>query len=295
MPLLASVGANASFVSAEPGIELPFGWSDVYLGSIDGEKVAVAADRDSTQNILELFLPGLLGSVNKNLATDLFLEYLAIRIMSCLGNSWTGPQGSTVEYKSPGKFSEITDAVGVMVTVSINGQRVKFFVACSEAYAAKFDGLWRRQLLSTNKGLERPADVGIEIAQLAVPPAMLVDYTRSGTIIDLEVALSDTVLLRNAGRPWVSARIGNCNGMLGIETISNSPPSAILPEGTTRLSVQFGNLTLDGPTMVELSQAGAAMVTDIDLNDQVQLVVNGERVADATLCTYEGRFAVSVN
>ena len=67
-----------------------------------------------------------------------------------------------------------------------------------------------------------------------------------------------------------------------------------VPEGTTRLSVSLGNLTVDAAMMAELSQSGAVLTTSIPVQERVVLIINDDKVGEARLCVYEGRFAIEV-
>ena len=67
-----------------------------------------------------------------------------------------------------------------------------------------------------------------------------------------------------------------------------------IAEGATQLSVEFGSLELDAAQLAELSQGGAILTTALPLAGLVNLVINQEKVAEARLCVYEGRFAIEV-
>ncbi len=67
-----------------------------------------------------------------------------------------------------------------------------------------------------------------------------------------------------------------------------------MPEGTTRLSVELARINLAHNQRTELSQNGAIWNTGLELSNQVGLVINREEVGRAVLCSYEGRFAISV-
>ena len=140
--------------------------------------------------------------------------------------------------------------------------------------------------------------MALELAQLAVAPSMLAEYVKPGAIIDLEVALGDSLILRDgsgaSAKAWLAARMLNVGGNLGFEVQPGPALLPPLPEGTTRLSIEFGSLQFEPGVIPEVSQVGAMWETSVRLGDKVRMSVNSERVAEATLCSYEGRFAVSV-
>ena len=53
-------------------------------------------------------------------------------------------------------------------------------------------------------------------------------------------------------------------------------------------------LDLDVSAVAEMAQVGATYVTSQRLGSDVDMYINNEKIGQATLCTYEGRFAVSV-
>jgi hypothetical protein len=134
----------------------------------------------------------------------------------------------------------------------------------------------------------------LEIAHLGVPPQMLSDYLTKGTVIDLEVRASDTLIVRYGTKPWMPARMVEVGGKFGCEIVSGVLSAPAVPEGTTRLSVELTSVNLDSTHIAELSQPGAILVTDIPLGEMVNLVINGDKVGEARLCVYEGRFAIEV-
>jgi flagellar motor switch/type III secretory pathway protein FliN len=67
-----------------------------------------------------------------------------------------------------------------------------------------------------------------------------------------------------------------------------------VPDGTSRLSIEFGAVPVDVAKITELGQVGAVLPLDQALNQAVSLVINQERVGEARLSVYQGRFAVEV-
>lgn len=266
-----------------------------YVASVDEEAISIQFSQENANLIADSVVPTLSAFESRLAAKRSVLEYLARRLVASLALAWSGPQISVVRYEPELGAADVAASGVFKLNLSINGQPCSIWITVGAVLANKLDGLWRRQLLSTNRGLEKPTDIGVEIAQLAVPPAMLAEYTRSGTIVDLEVAISDRGVLRQGGKPWLPVRFVNIQGQFGFQTIPGPVPTAALPEGTTRLSLQLGTVVFDGPTLYEMTQTGAIFESEIELGDQVQLVINGEKVGDATLCTYEGRFAISVS
>jgi len=182
----------------------------------------------------------------------------------------------------------------VKLTNSINGNQFVTWILIGKLMVERLDGLWRRQIHSTSGQNAEALDVHLEVAHLAIPPSMLSDYVKSGTDIDLEIAASDSLTLIVSGQPWMPARMCNVEGKLGIEMLSGAAPGGSLSAGTTRLSIEFGSLSFDSALATEMSQVGALYDTGIELSDIVYMVVNKEKVGEAHLRTYQGRYAISV-
>ena len=123
---------------------------------------------------------------------------------------------------------------------------------------------------------------------------MLSEYLIKGTVIDLEVKAAESITLKVGDKPWMPARLLDVGGKLGCEMTPGALTVPQIAEGATQLSVEFGSLQLDGAELAELSQAGAVLTTTIPVSGMVNLVINQEKVAEARLCVYEGRFAVEV-
>ena len=190
--------------------------------------------------------------------------------------------------------ANIRPAGTVKVVFRVNGQLCAVWFILGKFLVERFDGLWRRQLQSTSRTIEDAPIIGLEISQLAVPPSMLSEYTRSGTVIDLEVPISDVITLRSGGKPWVPARLWNCDGKFGFEILQEPLVPWKLPDGTTRLSIQFKSINPAPGTTAELMQQNAIYECPDKLDNQVTIAVNDEKVASARLFCFEGRFAITV-
>lgn len=290
LPLLHSLGIDAKVAEVRPLAAPPAGLEVGFSASVDSEPLAVIMDQASARAIKDAILAGAPGG-----AGELALEYAARRLVSSLALSWTGPESSLVQYDPESDPKQIRPYACVKIALTVNGLPASVYLGLGKILVEKLDGLWRRQVQSTQKGAAAGDEVRIECAQLTVPPAMLSEYLRSGAIIDLELPLSDSVVLRAGGRAWMSGKLCSVGDKLGVELAPAPPITPGIPEGMTRLAIEFGLVKLAGPALAELSQAGAVLETDIPLSDRVNLIISGERVGGASLCAYEGRFAIVVD
>lgn len=291
LPLAHSLGVEMRVTEVKPVLQLPANFDVAFGGTVDGETLGMFCDLNSKAVLLSCVVPSALPA-----ASEIVMEYLARRFLGSLAMSWTGPESSVVQFDTEVDPRSADYCAGVRLSGNANGNPFTVWVGLGKVLVDRLDGLWRRQIQSSARTTDnQAAAVWIEIGQLAVPPTMLGDYLRSGTVIDLEAAVGDQVTLRQGSKAWMGARIANADGMFGIETLPGPVQAPILPEGTTRLAICLGSITLDAGGLAELSQPGAMYVTNISTTDLVQLVINNEVVGQATLCSYQGRFAITVS
>lgn len=289
MPLAHSLGLELGVLEVRPVLHPPQGLDFGFVGTIDGEEVVVQLDAESADILVEAVSPGATKP-----AREVVREYLARRFFSSLALCWSGPQSAVARFETETDPLSVALAGAVKIVVSANGLNATLWIGLGRMLVDKLDGLWRGQVRSSSKGEPAQASIRLEVAQLAVPPSLLADYTRPGTSIDLETPVADTITLIKEGTPWLPARLCSCEGKLGFEVLTGSLATRSIPEGTTRVSIDLGQLTLDGGVLAELAQAGVVWDCGSPLSNMVNIVINQEVAARALLCTYQGRFAMSI-
>lgn len=290
MPLAHSLSVDFRIQEVRPMLSLPDGLDVGYAAAVDGEPIGIFFDREAIRVAVDVVVPGSFPD-----ARDLVLEYIARRFVSTLATTWSGQSFSKVQFDNRiDPFSNQYLGV-VKLSLVINGSPCAIWVGLGRNLVETIDGLWRRQVQSTQtRAPDGVTEIFLEVAQLAVPPAELVAYTKAGTVIDLEVPAVDTLQVRTAMRPMFTARMCNIDGRLGLEALPTAPVNQMLPDGMTRLSICFVKLSLETAAVAEYGQPGTIWDTGIALSDNVQMVLNGDVVAQGILCTYDGRFALSV-
>ncbi len=289
LPLAHALGWETRIAEVRPVAYAPRGCDTNFVGRVDGELLLISLDHEACREIADEVVPGAL-----RVAEGVVLEYFARRFLVSLATSWSGPESSAVNFEAEIDPSDVVVAGAVKVSFAINTSQCTVWVGLRENWVERLDGLWRRQVRSSARTPNAPAVVHLEIAQLAVPPQMLADYLKRGTVIDLEVRASDTVTLRLGSKPWMPARLVDVGGMFGCEIAPGALSTPALAEGTTRLSVVLGSAALEPSELAELAQAGAVHTTKIPTSEKVILVINEDKVAEGRLCVYEGRFAIEV-
>lgn len=255
---------------------------------MDEEPLGIFLDEDSARVILDVFTPE-----SSPGASSVMLEYLARRLLVTLGQSWSGPSLGSISYDPDSKIRDAVLHGGVKLGIRINQQTAFVWIALGPSLVARFDNLWKKQE-GSGAFFQGEQELRIEIAQLGVPPPEIPNYVKPKTVIDLEIPVNDTAIVRNNGKPLFAARLIDVDGTFGFEVLPGTPPTPIVPEGMTRIGIEILTTTIDGSVLGELQNGGTMFGTGIPLDDKVSLVVGGERVASAKLCSFEGRFAVAV-
>lgn len=290
LPVTLALGCEARLTEIRPIAFPPRGCDTTFIGSIDGEEILLAIDDETARGLVEEFVPSAPSEAQK-----VVLSYLARRLFVSLASSWSGPEASNVRFHADGDPALMKIDGAVKVAFTINTTPCTVWIALGKKWVDTLDGLWRRQIQSSNRGVSATtSSLQIEVAQLGVPPQMLAEYLKPSTVIDLEVRASDSVTLRLGSKPWMPARLVNISGVFGCEIAPGALATPPVTEGTTRLSVSLGSVSITPSDMAELSQNGAVLKTNIPLQERVQLLINEDVVGEARLCVYEGRFAIEV-
>lgn len=289
LPLAHTLGVELKLGDVKTALLTPHGLAHGFGGTIDGEPIGIFLDESSAKVMAEACAP----RASSN-GSSIIVEYMARRLLSSLALSWSGPESSVIRFDSHLNPHEIECGGAVRLVLRVNDQLCTIWFGLGPKFVSRLDSLWRRQMQSTAKGDASPSELRVEVAQLGVPPSMLMDYVRSKTVIDLEIPVSDVVILRQDGRALSAGKMCESSGKLVIEMLQGPAITPIVPDGMTRLSIEMGAFTLPSSELAELGQAGAYISTGLPLSDKVQMVINNEKVAEATLCVYEGRFAITV-
>lgn len=289
-PILSALGSDLRVGEIKPTLVLPDAQSLCFRGIFGGEPGIVAIDSNSARIIAQEIAPG----VTKPNEMHVVLEYVVQRFLAIVGMCQAGTDVAAVEVDGRCSSSDAKLVGSIKISFSLNSSPVSVLIGVGEKVAEMMDGLWRRQLHSAARMAHQPGTLRVEVAQLGVPPQMLSEYLSKGTVIDLEVPVSDAVTLRVGHKAFMPARLVEVEGRLGCQVIQGSLTNLAVPDGTSRLSIELASMAADAALLTELGQVGSVLVLDMAPGQQVSIVINQEKVADAKLCVYQGRFAVEV-
>lgn len=293
-PLFHGLGAEITVTGIETGFVFPEELDRVTPIEIDGEVGVIGFDRRSEELVCATVAPGL-----PELASDIVMEYIERRLISTLTRNWSGPEKLECFYIPPEK-TEAAEVVGVIcLKVLINDQPVSVWFGIGPRAVERLDAMWRDEIVRIRREQLGEIDdalhiVNVEIAELAVPPAMLIDYMRGGTVIDLGLPSSSSVTLRVGERVLARGALCRFNGRFAVKVTELHVPASEVPEATTRVQISIAEVELDSVALLEISQVGAYLPTAAALTDSVSMLISGENVAEARLGELNGRFAINV-
>lgn len=287
LPLAHALGCSLRIGEVKPVRDLSLVYSEGCFARVGNQAIVVAADPAVLQTIADLVLPGV-GQPERSILT----EYLARRLIFTLTNSWTGPQLGKVTFLGQEHQAPLSGAV--KLSFYLDDRLCTVWVGLTDGLVEMLDGLWRRQVQSVRRSTGNSVKIDLEIAQLALPLLGLSDHLKKGAVIDLGIAASDSVIIRCDNKPWLPGRLCQIDGVFGVETSSGPVSSVPIPEGATRLSVELGSFVLDAVMLAELGQVGALCSSELPLSNRVAMLINHEKVAEATLSTLANRFVLVV-
>lgn len=259
-----------------------------FTGAIDGEAITVALDQVSADQLIRTFTPGA-----GDAAGRVLIEYLARRLFSSFNMAWTGPEMAQIAF-TPSLNQTANVRAGFKLEILVQSLPVVVLVGIGPEVLSQLDVVWRKQLRTATRADDAESNTAVVLAQLAVAPLSIVDYTKAGAIIDLEVPESREAVIWRGGRAAATVKLLQCDGRFAFEVIDLAPLSVAIPSGTTRLRVELWNGKQSEAMWSEISQIGAIFSAQNAMSNLVRLVVNDEVVATGELCSYQGRFAVKV-
>lgn len=300
VPLFHSLGATVSVEDIGTSLDFPEQVDRVTPVEIDGETAIIALDNDSMEALVDAVC-GTGSEVTRDAGALIIIDYLERRFLSTLMMSWTGAQPLTC-FSIPPERTEAVEVVGLItIELSVNGKRCVVRCGIGPRLLERLDLLWRERVQQENESgateaQEQDETLGasIELVELAVPPAMLIDYVRSGTVINLGIPVSSKATLRIDGEAVAHGELVQCNGRFAFQ-ISNVDLAPTRPSNTTtRVQVEIAHTEIERRTLAELLQPGAVLLTRTALSPSAAMVISGENVASAIIGQIDGQFALNI-
>ena len=295
LPFFHTLGVEVTSVECSTSLVFPDDVSRVIPIEVDGEPGVIGMDEVSQQTIVNC-----IAADSPALSSDLVLEYVERRFLSVLGMTFASETPLHCFYGSASEQQSV-DVIGTFnISCNLAGMPCRFHVGIGRQALERVDQAWKERLELPDQGLLSSLDgdageeCSIEIATLAVPPAVLIDYMKSGTILDLEIPSSEEVFIRIGDKLWAKGQLLQVEGKFAVRVTDVLPDDPVWPEATTRVHIELARFTLDAQTICELSQEGAIFTSDFELSNSASMVISRERVASASVGTLDNHFALNV-
>jgi len=294
--LLHSLGLEVELSAINNRFNFPESLSRVIPIELDDEPAVIGMDDESQELISSIVATG-----SESTAVDVIVEYFERRLLSCLSQHWAGPMPLKAWYLADSESAAV-DVVGTICFVfKIKDQELSIWVGLGPRAVERIDGLWRKQLFEEHgsqqsASLPQLSTVDIDLVELLVPPALLIDYMRSGTVVDLDLPVDTRVRVNLNGSLWAHGTLGQFEGNFAVTLDSFDVNEAARGDNssTTKVSVQLAVEEIDREAVVEFGQKGAILSTQVAVNDRASLIISGERVASAIIGELDGKFALTV-
>ncbi len=295
LPLSRSLGIESRLLSCEASFVPPENVSRLVSFEAN-EEVNYFCFLESSAEILSKAVVPEIGATG----ADVVLEYLERRLLSSLSLCWRGAEELHCVYGGQRSPSEMKGAAYVYLQYSLAGSSFGVCFGIGSKLLDAIDRSVRTSLVQEAHQVDgyvvsdQIHSVSVEIAELAVPPAMLIDYIRAGTIVDLQVPKSNIALLRVDGELWAEGTLGLFDDSYAVTITSTEPSEQGFADGTTKVRVELASAELDASGIITHQQPGAVLLCDTPIRPQASLIISGENVARAIVGSIGESFAVQV-
>lgn len=294
IPFFYELGATVSFISARPSFSsLPM-LSKIYSCELDNEPALIGLDQIAADLLVKTISPNC-----DKVGEDVILEYLCRRFVSTLSKTRNTFEISSIMPEQ--NVNSIPESFGILcLHFELQTAPFEIWLGLGVKAIEKLDSLWRSVLVTNYKKKEenvfsdRIYQISVELAELAVPPAMLIDYMRTGTIIDLDIPVSSSVRVRCDNEIWMEGELCQFRDNLAVKVENLNPVVGQYPSSTTRVRVELARTELDYESVIEHYQKSAVLITETPINSLANLIIRGEDVAVARIGMLNNNFALSI-
>lgn len=295
LPLSRTLGLDCKLLSCEARFEAPEKVTRVFSFEANDERNYFSFLDNSEELLAASVVPQI-----EQVGAEMVLEYLERRLLSSLSLCWRGGEELHCVYGGQSAPETMSGSAFVYLQYSIGGSPLSVCFGVGSKLLDTIDRSVRMNLVREAQQLDGHVvsdqlhSISIEIAELAVPPAMLIDYIRSGTVVDLQVPKSNKVLLRVDGELWAEGTLGIFDDSYAVTITSTNPTEQSFADGTTKVRVELAQAELDDSGLITHQQVGAVLLCDSPARPQASLIISGENVARAVVGTIAEGFAVEV-
>ncbi len=297
-PLFYSLEMEVNNVEVEVSLDFP-DLDRIVPVEYDGE-IGVIGSNVETQKILSQHILKKELTEEDEISSDILIEYLERRLISTLSKAWKGSVVSFPCSYTSQDLSEV-EVVGVVkLSALVNSKPISVWFGLGPRVTERLDRDWCHYISEnpTIEDIEWEEDdvssISVDIVELAVPPALIIDYTKVGTVIDLESKLSNKVIIKKNGHVWADGELSYLNGRFVVKISNISKPKEEFPKGSTKVTVEIARVELSRESLIEYSQENSYLLTNTSIGSTAYLVISGERVAKSEIVLVNGNFGISI-
>ncbi len=293
--LFHSLGVEVRVLGIRKALDFPQDLPVIHVVEVNGEHTIVGTDDSTMHALADAVVPSSRGTVS-----ELAVEYLYRRFLATLSKCWTGGDSLTCLAVDAEQVEEVEVVGSLGLRLDVSGVQGVVWFGIGPRLLEKLDGQWKQRIRSNSSSPanDRASDtvhaVSVQIAELTVPPAMLIDYIRSGTIVDLEIPVSSRVSLLLDGAPWADGELKQFNGMFAVEIRSAVRGGLPANTSSSAVRVELARADLEVRSVPEYEQQGAILLTSRSIAPNASLVIGDETVAKVRIGQIDGRFALNV-
>ena len=293
--LLHAIGVDVGVTGTQTSLDFPENLFRVTPIEVEGEICVLGFDEQSFRAIVDGISPGCQGR-----AADLVFEYVERRLVATMAKAWAGASAIQCYYLPLSATDAVEIVASIALLLDLGGVAAAVYLGVGPRFTERLDMLWRGDNLAEHFTRDSagvggdPKRISVVIAELDVPPAMLIDYLRPGAVIDLEQTAHPAVSLRINGEPWARGELCQLNGKFAAKIQTLHSVAEALAPGTTRVLIEMAHADLDDEAIFEHSRVGAVLVTNVEASSRASIVLGGEHVGVGDLGEIDGGFALHV-
>lgn len=264
----------------------------------NGEPTLIGLDEAAQNALLAACAPQLTEGT-----ADIVLEYLERRCAGVLSKCWQSKESISFRYPSAGWAEEVEVIGAIELSLVLGGKPLTIWFGLGPRLTDELDAAWRAHLSSNPQRIggliqelheDKIYRVGVDIAELAVQPALLIDYLRAGTVIDLEIPCDVSAKISLDGKPWARGKLVQINELFAVELGSFDVGVLRHHESSTRINVEIARTELDIGSLAEYQQPQAVLTISKPAKGLATLVINGESVATAQVGRLGANLALKI-
>ncbi|MGI6681033.1 MAG: hypothetical protein ACOX3T_06110 [Bdellovibrionota bacterium] len=280
---------DIALVDIKKSLTVPDNISHLYKGMIDREHIYVGYEDDEFSYLGNIVIPA-----GDEKIIEIIMEYMTRRLLASLSFSWTASENSIIYFDGKTKESPKSEAT-IVLDLKVSGKRVNVYIMCPYTIVNTIDKLWKGQIQASSKYREvSEVSLGIQIAELAVSPAMLNDYLSSGVRVGLEKIVNDNVYITKDNKKFLKGRLVRSSDRFVVEILGGIDTVAEALEGMVNISIQLGSVLVPGYVVSEISQKNVLWDTGLEITNEVEVYADNKLSAHAVLASYDKQFAIEV-